>query len=131
MSRSKFFRPCGMLFFSLQLFTLAACAASFDAASGIKGVITISPSCAGATKSNEPCVKPFANAPIRLKKTDGQIVSTVNSAADGKFEIQAGPGLYDLQIEIDGEYPRCETVTVKVKKGRLSEVNLECDSGMR
>ena len=131
MRRSKFFRPCVMLFFSLQLFTLSACAATSDAASGIKGVITISPSCAGATKPDELCVMPFANAHIRLKKTDGQIVRTVNSAADGKFEIKAGPGLYDLQIEIDGKYPRCETVTVKVKKGRLAEVNLECDSGMR
>ena len=124
----RFFRPFVLLFLFLPVLAFATSAA---VPSGIRGAITISPSCAGAAKPDEVCVMPFAHAVIQLKKADGQIVKTATSAADGKFEIKVGPGLYDLQIEIDGKYPRCETVAVKVRKGKLAEVNLECDSGMR
>ena len=67
-SRSTLFRPCGILFFALQSLTLAASAATLDTATGVTGTITISPSCAGATKPDEPCVMPFANAHIRLNR---------------------------------------------------------------
>jgi hypothetical protein len=54
------------------------------------------------------------------------------SDARGRFTLPPRPGTYEVQVDVQGAaLPRCNNVTAKVRKGRLTLATLRCDSGMR
>jgi hypothetical protein len=99
--------------------------------SGVHGTVTVSPSCPGPARLDKDCVAPYAKAPVQLSNRAGKMVRHTTTAADGTFSLQAPAGHYQLHLQIEGLYPRCETVPVQIRSGRWTEVKLGCDSGMR
>lgn len=100
-------------------------------ASGVAGKVTVSPTCPGPARPDISCVAPFAGAAVQLRDLNAKVVGGTTASAEGLFQIQAGPGEYELHIVVEGMYPRCEPVPVIIGKLRTTEVNIECDSGMR
>ncbi len=100
-------------------------------ASGVAGDVTISPTCPGPTRIDRNCSGPFSGAKLELLNAEGRSVGSAVSNAEGRFEIRAAAGDYELTVKIDGMYPRCEVVPVQVKKKQITKSHIECDSGMR
>ena len=110
---------------------VSASGASTAPVSGVWGRVTVAPSCPGPERPGQACVAPFAGAKLQLRTAAGELLRRASAADDGAFEIAAPPGRYSLQVEVDGLYPRCEPVPVRIVKGRRTRLKVECDSGMR
>lgn len=123
------------IIFSVVVWGLCLAAPRADAApaasSGIAGKLTLAPSCPGPTRPERSCETAFAGARILVKNSTGKLLQSTISDAEGGFQLQLAPGNYSLQVENSGMYPRCETLTVKVDKAHISQVEIACDSGMR
>ena len=68
---------------------------------------------------------------IRLVGVDGQFVGRATTADNGRFEIRAPAGRYELQVVVAGPYPRCDATPVSVRVGQMITIAVSCDSGMR
>lgn len=68
---------------------------------------------------------------IRLIDASGRLAGRAITAPDGRFEIHAPAGVYELRVVVNGPFPRCRAVPVSVREGTLATVDLTCDSGMR
>lgn len=101
------------------------------AASGVTGRVSVAPSCPGPVTPDRECVAPLAGVGLQLRLRSGKVLGRTVTSSEGAFTIQAPPGAYELQVEVEGLYPRCERLPVRVRKGRLAQVSLVCDSGMR
>ena len=99
---------------------------------GVNGSVNVSPSCPGPQKINqEPCSSPLPAVSVVLLKVDGRMAGRATTAADGSFFIVARSGNYTLHVEVEGMYPRCPGVAVKVAKNSVATANILCESGMR
>lgn len=109
-----------------------ACTNAQASESGVRGKVSMSPSCPGPQKINqEACTTPFAEAKVQLRNSAGKLVRNVIAGGDGIFTIHAPAGVYALHVEVEGMYPRCEVVEVTVQKGHMGQADIACDSGMR
>ena len=100
--------------------------------SAVTGKVNLTPSCPGPQRIDQgPCTAPFAGAHVHLRNSAGVIIARTIATVDGAFQLQAPPGEYEIEIAVAGAYPRCETTQVTVRKGRVAEVDISCDSGMR
>lgn len=100
--------------------------------SAVTGKVSLVPSCPGPQRIDQgPCTAPFAGAHVQLRNSADVIVDRTIAAADGRFKLRAPAGKYDIEIDVTGAYPRCETTQVTIRKGRQVEVDISCDSGMR
>jgi hypothetical protein len=100
--------------------------------SGIRGLVTIAPTCEGATLAS-PCVGPYS-ARLIVLDMDGGIVAETTSADDGTFELLLSPGNYTIQPvpPSNGDlFPVAQPVPVVVGEGELTEVGIDYDSGLR
>lgn len=125
-------------FFSVGLLGLGAlmtqalpCAYAATPISGVAGEITISPTCPGPVRPERTCIGPFAGAKVELLNAAGQPVGSAISSAEGRFKIKAVAGNYDLKVQVEGMYPRCATMPVRIRTRHLEQAAIECDSGMR
>ena len=98
---------------------------------GVAGDVTLSPTCPGPVRPDRNCAGPFPGALVELLNAQGRPVGSAVSSAEGRFEIKAPAGSYELKVKIDGAYPRCEAVPVRIKKKQQTRAHIECDSGMR
>lgn len=114
------------------LFGAAPGATPAPPGSGVTGTVSQTPACPGPQRIDQgPCVAPVGAVRVQLRKASGQVMASATSAADGSFTLHAPAGRYLLHADIDGAYPRCEDAVVTIRKGRLSQAELRCDSGMR
>lgn len=122
-----------VLFLSFcSLLGAASGAARAQPRSGVTGTVSQTPGCPGPQRIDQGlCVAPVGAVRVQLRKASGQVAASVTSAADGSFTLHAPAGRYHLHVDIDGAYPRCEDAAVTIRKGRLSQAELRCDSGMR
>lgn len=100
--------------------------------SGIRGIVTIAPTCEGATLAS-PCAAPYS-ARLIVLDMDGAIVGETTSADDGSFELILPPGAYTIQpVPPDNGdlFPVAQPVPVIVGEGELTEVGIDYDSGLR
>lgn len=103
--------------------------------SGVKGVITLEPTCPVERIPLDPTCAP------KGYKTTVQVISVAspNSApftttatnASGEYYVLLPPGKYALQPVGGNTLPRCETKEVTVVNNIIHEVNLICDTGIR
>jgi hypothetical protein len=113
-------------------FLLAGCSVFVHAdESGVAGAVTVSPSCPGPERPGMRCVAPLADMGIQLRDGTGKIVGNATTAADGRFEVRAPAGDYQLQVRVFAAYPRCPAQPVTVRAGQLAHADISCDSGMR
>lgn len=108
---------------------LSACGGSAGSSdSGIHGRAVISPAC-----PVEPCTaaEPPYEGSFVVRKGD-QVVATVKTDAEGRFEVRLAPGSYLLQSEAEAEaLPLLKPVEVTVREHEFTNVTLAFDSGIR
>lgn len=105
------------------------------AASGIRGMVTLSPTCpvvsSPGANDPEPCVTPYAATLVVL---DGEnvVVTRVTSGGDGHFTVDLPPGDYVLAPETGQDsYPIAQPQSVTVVGGQYAEVEINYDTGIR
>jgi hypothetical protein len=114
---------------------MAMCAGVYAAppadSSGVKGRITLSPTCGGPPREGEDCQAPYAQVEIRLLNEAGSVMGQTRTSAQGLFQIAAAAGRYRLQVMPSGKITRCPIVYVQISANTLASVDVDCDSGMR
>jgi hypothetical protein len=103
-----------------------------DSATGIKGVIMVSPIRPGPiTKGSEfPTAAPLPNAMFRIT-SDENVVTKFTTDTDGRFQISLKPGHY-IVVLAENQFPKpCGPFEVNVEAGKMTQVEWRCDSGMR
>jgi hypothetical protein len=96
--------------------------------SGIRGRAVISPAC-----PVEPCTvaEPPYEGSFVVRKGDN-VLATVKTDAEGRFEMRLAPGPYVLQSEVEAEaLPLLKPVEVTVREHEFTNVTLAFDSGIR
>jgi len=115
----------------LALAVGAACAGSAGGAgSGIQGVVLLGPQCP-VVQEGSPCPdKPFEGTVI-VSTESGRLITTARSGADGRFRVPVEPGTYVVTVaDLEG-INFAKPATVAVSSGRMAEVTLLVDTGIR
>lgn len=104
-------------------------------ASGIRGLVTLSPTCpvqaSPGANDPEPCVTPYAATLVVL---DGEnvVVTRITSGGDGQFAVDLPPGDYVVAPETGADsYPIAQPQSVTVVGGQYAELEINYDTGIR
>ena len=99
--------------------------------SGIEGTITISPARPGPIRANEAASVPLANATFVVENNDSEVASfTTND--QGHFRVSLSPGHYKVSLKgRKSSIGRFGPFEVDVASGKMTNVQWECDSGIR
>ena len=99
--------------------------------SGIEGVITIGPANPGPTRVGAAASTPLANASFAVEKNNGEVTSFITDE-QGRFRVSLPPGHYKISLKgrksSIGHFGPFEADVVT---GKMSNVQWECDSGIR
>ncbi|HEX8077876.1 MAG TPA: hypothetical protein VF511_08680 [Chthoniobacterales bacterium] len=100
-------------------------------ASGIEGIIMVSPSRPGPIHKGEgPTARPARNLEFVVKKGDARIASFTTNA-EGGFRVSLPPGQYTVLREDPGARIGHWRFEAEVKAGEMTKVHWTGDSGMR
>jgi hypothetical protein len=114
---------------------LAACGPSTASAppgTGIKGTVTLGPTCPVEQVGQPPCVEPYAASLVVTSAEDGSVVARISSGADGTFTVDLPPGDYVIVPQPGGDpFPYGTPVDVMVVAGAYSQVEVAYDTGIR
>jgi hypothetical protein len=103
-----------------------------DRATGVEGVITVSPIRPGPIKagSDVPTAAPLPNAVFTVRKEKGMVTSFTTDN-QGRFRVSLKPGHYAVALA-EHRFPRpCGPFEVDVVSGKMTKVEWRCDTGMR
>jgi hypothetical protein len=99
--------------------------------SGIEGVITISPAHPGPSRIDAAASTPLANTTFAVEKNNGEVTSFITDG-QGRFRVALPPGHYKISLKgrksSIGRFGPFET---DVTPGKMTNVQRECDSGIR
>ena len=99
--------------------------------SGIEGAITISPIQPGPIRADSPSSKPLANMAFVVENQNGEVASFTTDD-QGRFRTSVPPGHYKVSMKgrksTIGHFGPFE---VDVVAGKMTNVQWECDSGIR
>ena len=98
-------------------------------ASGIEGVILVSPSHGGPIREDVPSTAPVPMTKFAVKK-ENETVASFTTDAQGRFRISLPPGHYVVVKEDAGRIGRWR-FEVDVVAGEIKKVQWTADSGMR
>jgi hypothetical protein len=99
--------------------------------SGIEGVITISPANPGPIRADAPASKPLANATFAVEKNNGEVTSFTTDD-QGRFRVSLPPGHYKILLKgRKTTIGRFGPFEVDVASGKMTNVQWDCDSGIR
>ncbi len=101
--------------------------------SGIKGMVTLSPTCPVERMPPDPKCAPkaYATSIDVMKNGSTKIVTTIKSDTNGVFNVDIASGSYVLQAHGGNILPRCAPVTVEVKTNQYTNIEISCDTGIR
>ena len=120
----------------LVLLVLSGCFSSGQTQSGsgtgIEGVITFGPTQGGPIRADTPSSKPLANVTFVVENEKGAEVASFTTDDQGRFRVPLTPGHYTVSKEGKkhgiGHYGPFD---VDVVAGRMTNVQWECDTGIR
>jgi len=120
----------------LVLLVMSGCFSSGQTQSGsgtgIEGVITFGPTQGGPIRADTPSSKPLANATFLVENEKGAEVASFTTDDQGRFRVPLTPGHYTVSKEGKkhgiGHYGPFD---VDVVAGRMTNVQWECDTGIR
>jgi len=123
------------LLIAFGVIAMAVCASAEQTPSGgesgIEGVITISPPNPGPIRADAPGSVPLANAIFAVEKNNGEVTSFTTDG-QGRFRVSLPPGHYKISLKgrktTIGHFGPFE---VDVASGKMTNVQWECDSGIR
>jgi len=99
--------------------------------SGIEGIITISPSRPGPIRADAPGSVPLANATFAVEKNNGEVTSFITDD-QGRFRMSLPPGHYKISLKgRKTTIGRFGPFEADVAPGKMTNVQWECDSGIR
>ena len=99
--------------------------------SGIEGVITISPANPGPIRADAPGSVPLANAPFVVEKNNDEVTSFITDD-QGRFRVSLLPGHYKISLKgRKTTIGRFGPFEADVAPGKITNVQWECDSGIR
>jgi hypothetical protein len=124
-----------LLALSLIAPALSACGDGGPAAvpdSGIRGRALLEPTCPVVTE-DMPCPpEPYEGEIWVLAAGSDELVATVRSGPDGRFEVRLAPGDYVLEGDATAEsFPYAKPVAVTVGAGEFTRATLAFDTGIR
>jgi hypothetical protein len=99
-------------------------------ASGIEGVISVSPSRPGPVRIDQPSAAPAGNVVFTVKRADERVASFATDAA-GRFHVPLPPGHYVVLREDVGARIGGWRFEADVANGNVTKVQWTGDSGMR
>jgi hypothetical protein len=111
---------------------LAACGGqgAGDGTSGIRGQALAGPQCP-VEMANSPCPDlPWEGIVVATDTSSGDRF-TVNTDAEGRFELTLLPGTYDVSIDAGSDLPFAKPQTVTVEDGSFTEIVVSVDTGIR
>jgi hypothetical protein len=112
------------------LILLAASAQHVD--SGVKGVVTIGPTCPVQRIGDPSCDdRPYQTTLSVVKARGGRLVKRFESRTDGRFRVHLEAGRYVIKPSRRGILPSLSPVPVKVARHRFTTVAVQFDSGIR
>jgi hypothetical protein len=117
---------------ALLLLTMA-CSENTQSTSGIVGLATIKPVCPEG-QDMDPCSsEPYETTLVIKEMESGDVVITVQTAADGTFRVTLPPGEYLVQPQEPESFvaPFAEPQSVTVREGEFSAIEVVYDSGIR
>lgn len=104
---------------------------SGEAASGIEGVILVSPAMPGPAREEMPESRPVANVTWTVQNEKGEVTSFTTDG-EGRFRVSLPPGHYNVTRQKGargiGHFGPFE---VDVAAGKMTAVEWKCDSGIR
>src|SRR5438270_6817818 len=99
-------------------------------ASGIEGVIMVSPSHPGPVRKDQPSAAPAGNVEFTVKKADSKVASFTTDA-EGRFHVSLPAGHYTVIREDAGARIGHWRFEADVVAGEMAKVDWVGDSGMR
>jgi len=99
---------------------------------GITGVVLVGPIRPGPIKrgSESPTAAPLPNATFAVTSDSGA-VTRFTTDTTGRFKILLEPGHYFVVLA-ENRFPKpCGPFEINVEKGKMTDVEWRCDSGMR
>jgi hypothetical protein len=101
-----------------------------DGTSGIRGRALAGPQCPVEIQGS-PCPdRPFRGTVIATETATGD-ASTVETDAEGRFELALAPGIYEVSIVSESQPPFAKPQTVEVRPGAYTTITVSVDTGIR
>jgi hypothetical protein len=99
---------------------------------GITGRVVAGPQCPVVVEGT-PCPDKPVSTELKVEGSDGDVVATVRSGEDGRFQIGLEPGSYVLEPAhaSDDGFMFGKPVSVLVRPHRFTEVTVQLDTGIR
>lgn len=111
---------------------LAVVAALHHADTGVKGLVTIGPTCPVERPGDPNCRDKPYRAALKLVRARGNtLVKTFASGSDGRFTVHVAAGRYLVEKAAPSRLPSLRPVAVTVTRHRFSRVAIQFDSGLR
>jgi hypothetical protein len=106
-------------------------------AMGVRGDVSIGPTCAGPGRPGEVCSRPAADVLVIVtRKADGVEVARKRTDAQGEFLIPLPEGVYVVTAEgknigMPYRWPQRPQQDVTVSDGQIAAIELRYDTGIR
>jgi hypothetical protein len=113
----------------LAAVALAGCASGPEAAGTVRGMAVLGPT-GPVCREGEPCSEPYSG-PLDLVRASGGGAVRSFTARNGTFEVQAAPGDYAIRHTSPNGWPACRSEPFRVDAGRVTDVAVDCDTGIR
>ena len=127
LSRTRW-RIFAVMLFSLLTGSMQAQPGSL--ATGIEGVISVSPIHGGPSRLGEKDSAPLANVAFDVVN-DTTVVTSFTTDAAGKFRVSLPPGHYSIRQREKKKIGGCGTFQAEVTAAGFAKVHLDCDTGIR
>lgn len=118
--------------FVLVLLAVASCggAGAGDGTSGIRGQALSGPQCPVEVQGS-PCPDLPYEGTVVVTDSEGGEEFTVETDAEGRFELSLDPGTYEVSIDSETSPPFAKPQTVTVEAGVFTEIVVSVDTGIR
>jgi prealbumin domain-containing protein len=124
----KFWALVGLLLISFAQDQMDAQTSS--TATGIEGIVSVSPIHGGPSRVGVADSAPLANTVFEVTNAAG-VATTFTTDNAGRFRVPLPPGRYTIKKSDAKKFPRCGPFEVEVTAAGFNKVTWECDSGMR
>jgi len=99
-----------------------------ESATGIEGVIAISPTPPRMSREAVPSPEPLLNAPFNVVK-EKAVVASFTTDEQGRFRVLVAPGHYTVSQPEKSEIRQCGPWEVDVVAGQMTRVEWYCEMG--